>query len=195
MDKYTVTKSIKKLFVTVSAVAVIGTAFVGEQSAFAAESGQGSTTINGGALSTSGFKVNAFDTVVLDGTVQTTKASIDKLTVTDATGTWAGWNVRVSASPLTSESGLELPESSLEIFAPILVEEEEGATAPDNITPYGGFIDNEIGTKILSAPIDGGMGQYTVTFPEKALELTLNPKDVKTGTYSSTISVTITSGP
>ncbi len=195
MDKNTMARSIKKVFASVSAVAIIGTAFVGGQSAFAAETQVGSTTINAGVLSTSGFKVNAFEGIILNGKVQTTTASIDELTVTDATGAWAGWDVTVTATQLTSDLGV-LPENTLNISAPLNITAVDNGSAPaGEITPKGGSIDNGTGIKILSAPVGSGMGEYKVTFPAEALKLTVNPKDVKPGTYSSTITVTMTSGP
>jgi len=39
------------------------------------------------------------------------------------------------------------------------------------------------------------MGKFDISFPEKALVLTLNPKDVKAGTYTSTITVNFNAGP
>lgn len=200
MDKYTVATSIKKVFASVSAVAIIGTAFVGGQSAFAAEStAVGSTTINGGTLSISDLIVSTFGDIDLNGEIQTKYAKISDLTVIDPTGTGAGWDVTVKATQLTTgedETGntLMLPKDSLKISEPI-VTAGNGSSGADTVVTSEGTIDNETGITLLSANEEGGMGTYTVTFPEDSLELKLNPKDVKTGTYTSTITVTITTGP
>ena len=197
MDKYTVVTSIKKVFATVSAVAIIGTAFVGGQSAFAASS----TGITGDPLTWSAPTVGNFANVKLNGKVQTTNATIDNFTVTDASGTGAGWNVTVKASQLTTvpaagsdEEVLTLPMDSIKISAP-KVTAEAGASDVLTIKSATGTIDNATGVELLSAEVDGGMGMYNMTFEEPALTLTLNPKDVKAGNYTSTITVSITTGP
>ena len=191
MDKYTVTKSIKKLFVTVSAVAVIGTAFIGGQSAFAA-----GTAITGGELSMLNSVPSDFAPVKLDGTVQTTKADLSDFTVTDARGTGAGWNVMVSATQLEdTAAGLKIPTGSIKISAPDVTAQAGASDVESTITIGSGMIDTDTGVKLLSAKVDGGMGKYDVAFPTEALTMTLNPKDVKAGNYTSTITVTLTTGP
>ncbi|WP_428911940.1 WxL domain-containing protein [Niallia sp. Krafla_26] len=182
-------QSIKKVFATVSTLAIMGTAFLGGQSAFAAES-----TIVGGSLSmpqepTAG----TFDAVTLNGLEQTTTATLGAFTVIDARGTGSGWKVMVQASQFTdSDKGLVLPEGSLNIALPT-VTPKPGASEVLTITKASGKIDNSTGVKILSAAEEGGMGTYEVA--ANTLTLNLQPKDVKAGTYASTVKVTVTTGP
>lgn len=183
--------SIKKVFASVSAVAIIGTAFVGGQSAFAASS----TGITGVPLTWTAPAAGNFADVELNGKIQTTSADIDNFTVTDARGTGDGWNVTVSATQLEDKvAGLTIPKGSIAITKP-KVTAQAGASEADLITPVGGAIDVDTPLKVLSAPKEGGMGKFDVTFEEPALTLTLNPRDVKAGSYTSTIEVTITTGP
>ncbi|WEG13232.1 WxL domain-containing protein [Pullulanibacillus sp. KACC 23026] len=184
--------SSRKFLSTVSALALVCTVFIGSKSAFAA-----STTITGGDLGvTTDPTVGDFSSVTLDGSVQTTTASMGSLTVTDARGTGAGWNVVVSATPFkTSDSSHTLPTDSLSLASPTEVTPGTGSSDASTVTKKNGTIDNSAGLKLLSAAVDGGMGTYTVSFPDNALTLTLNPKDVYAGTYTSTVAVTVTTGP
>jgi hypothetical protein len=184
-------KSIKKLFAGFSALTIIGTAFVGGHSAYAADS-----AITGGSLSITQPTIGSFAGVTLNGQIQTTNATMGAFTATDATGTGFGWNVVVKATQFSTGGAtpLTLPNNSLALAAPTKTA-QAGASDASTITTAAGDIDSATGVKILSADVNGGMGTYDITFPANALTLTLNPKDVKAGTYASTISVTVTSGP
>lgn len=185
---YSLKKSFKKFLTTVSALSIMGTAFVGGQSVFAADS-----AITGGSLSMTQPTVGNFDAVTLDGQIQTSTASFGAFAVTDATGTGSGWNVVVEATQFTdSVNGLTLPTNSLDMALPT-VTAQEGASDVSTIAKASGKIDNTTGVKILSADQDGGMGTYDVD--ANTLTLNLQPKDVKAGTYTSTVTVTVTTGP
>jgi hypothetical protein len=181
---------IKKLFATVSTIAIIGSAFVGGQSAFAA-----TTAIEGGSLSfgTQQPSVDNFATVELTGQVQTSTAAVSAFTVVDATGTGDGWNVVVKADQFTDAANqLTLPTNSIDIALPT-VSAQAGASDVSTINKASGKIDNDTGVKILSAAEGGGMGTYNVD--ANTLTLNLLPKDVKEGNYTSTVTVTVTTGP
>jgi hypothetical protein len=181
---------IKKLIVTFSALAIIATSFVGAKATFAADAG-----VTGGSLSMVQPTVGNFTAVTLNGQIQTTNASIGAFTVSDATGTGNGWNLVIKATTFTdSVKSLTLPTNSLDIALPA-VTAQAGASAESTITKTVGKIDNATGVKVMSAALDGGMGTYDVTFPTNSLTLNLQPKDVKAGTYTSTISLTLTTGP
>ena len=180
----------KKLFATISTLAIMGSALLVGQQAFAAE-----TAITGGALSFGAQQpsVGNFTAVQLNGQIQTTNATVSAFSVVDATGSGSGWNVMVKASQFaTADNAFTLPENSLGIATPT-VTAAEGASDVSTITKANGKIDNVTGVKILSAAVNGGMGTYNVD--ANNLALTLNPKDVKAGTYISTVTVTVTTGP
>ncbi len=180
---------IKKLFATVSTLAIIGSAFVGGQSAFAA-----TTAIEGGSLSFGTQpSVDNFGSVTLNGQVQNSTAALSAFTVIDATGTGDGWNVVVKADQFTdSANGLTLPTNSIDIALPT-VTADTGASELATISKASGKIDSSTGVKILSAAEGGGMGTYNVD--ANTLTLNLLPKDVKEGNYTSTVTVTVTTGP
>lgn len=187
-------KQIKVMMAGVLVASMLGAVLVapGTNTAHAAE-----TTISAGSLAVDAITVGNFTAVVLNGQTQSTFANINSFNVSDATGSGNGWNVVMKASQFTTggESPLTLPTGSLSVATPTIAKADEGSSALTTISPSEGVIDNPTGLKLLSASVDGGMGSYTVSFPADALRLNLLPKDVKAGTYTSTISVTINAGP
>jgi len=88
-----------------------------------------------------------------------------------------------------------LPLSSLELGTVSIAVAPTGAgsTAITNIAVLQGKIDTAVGINILSAPVDEGMGTYTVSM--LPMTLTLKPATTYAGTYTSTVTQTLTSGP
>nr|WP_309099193.1 WxL domain-containing protein [Fredinandcohnia onubensis] len=186
-------KQIKVMVGGILVATMVGTVLVapGGNQASAAEVG-----ITGGQLAVDEITVGNFTAVVLNGKTQSTFANINAFNVTDPTGTGAGWNVLLSATQLTdSLTGRTLPLGSLSVVAPGLTEADTGSSPAADITKRGGTIDSGTGVSILSAAAGAGMGTYTASFAADALKLNLLPKDVRSGTYTSTITVTINSGP
>lgn len=182
----------KKLVTGTAVLALSMTAFA---SASLAEDTSTSTVITGGTLNYTGITATNFEGIVLNGAIQTVAAQIDAFTITDPSGTGAGWDIAVSASqfnnPLTPTL---LSAESLTIAAPT-VTEGEGSSVASDIASLGGGIDNNLTTPvtILSADTAEGMGSYSVgAIP---MTLTLVPKEVYAGTYTSTITATLTTGP
>ena len=132
--------------------------------------------------------------VTLDGTTQTvTGAAIGTFDVTDARGTGAGWDIAVSATPfLHDTNGKSLSPGSLTLDAPVVEVNDSNSSPTTSVATLGGAIDNGAVT-ILSAGTDGGMGGYTIS--PMAMELELKPKEVYEGTYTSTVTVALTTGP
>lgn len=181
----------KKFLATVSTVAIMGAVLVGGNNVFAADST--ATDIKGSTLSVTQPVVGNFNPITLNGQIQSTTASVEEFTVVDPTGTGAGWDVLMKATQFTdTTNNRTLPLNSLSIGIPN-VTAAAGASDIATITTKDGTIDNDLGVKILSAAKDGGMGTYTVK--PNTLTLNLLPKDVKAGNYTSTVTVTITTGP
>lgn len=152
--------------------------------------------ITGAPLAVDEITVGTFTAVILNGQTQSTFADINAFNITDPSGTGAGWNVVMSATQFTDTStGNTLPLNSLTVAVPTIATADAGSSPAGDIVKTGGSIDNGTGVKILSAASGQGMGTYTASFDTEDLKLTLLPKDVKSGTYTSTISVTINSGP
>ncbi|WP_343781747.1 WxL domain-containing protein [Alkalibacillus silvisoli] len=180
---------IKKAVVMVVAASVI-------MSGSVASLASTSTEIEGGSLTLLDTpQAGDFGTVTLDGGIQDVSTTFGGFAVVDSRGTGDGWHVKVKASQFETEGGAQkLPENSMSISEPT-VSAHDGASNETTITTQSGKIDHASGLKILSANENGGMGTYDISFDADALHLNLQPKDVKVGTYTSTIEVSLTSGP
>lgn len=161
--------------------------------------------VTGGTLAITELAIADLTPVTLDGTTQTTTAAVTATTLTDPTGTGAGWQVNLQASDFTLDdinkalavanggTGI-LPASSLALGAVTIAIVDAGSTAIANIVNISqGKIDTTAGINILSAPLNEGMGTYTVSMDP--MTLTLLPATAYAGTYTSTVTQTLTSGP
>ncbi len=152
--------------------------------------------VTGGSLAIDDLVIANFATVLLDGTTQTTPAGVTARTLTDSRGTGVGWNVSLKATQFQQGAdGKILPVDSLALGPVSIVEKSgvEGSSAVTGITTLEGTIDNTAGVVILNAPVDEGMGTYTVSMDD--MTLTLLPATTYAGIYTSTVTTTLTSGP
>lgn len=189
----------KKLIRMVVAVAMLTTMV--STKAFAVEPAP-DAVVTGGTLAIEALVIDDFTPVALDGTTQLTTALVSDTTLTDPTGSGDGWQVSLKATTFTlaasdlllaAEGAVDtLSQSSLELGAVTIVA-EAGSTAITNIAISQGMIDNVAGVKILSAPLNEGMGTYTISMAP--MTLTLLPATTYAGTYTSTVTQTLTSGP
>ncbi len=188
-------KQIKVMVGGILVATMLGSVLVvpGGNQASAADSSVG---ITGGQLGVDQITVGNFTAVVLNGKTQSTFTTINDFSVSDPTGSGAGWNVVMTATQFKDATTTNtLPLGSLTVAAPGLTELDTGSSSAADITKRSGTIDTATGTTILSAQAGQGMGSYTASISPNALTLKLLPKDVKTGTYTSTITVAINSGP
>ncbi|MBB5174607.1 WxL domain-containing protein [Texcoconibacillus texcoconensis] len=155
--------------------------------------------VQGGEYELGDLIVGDFTTVVLEGKQQMTHADLESFPVVDPTGTGNGWTVNMKATPFTlvGDGGENetLPQGSLRVVEPTVNYDDPHSSELDTISRNSGAIDTDTGLNIVSAERGGGMGSYVVSFGDDPLELTLNPADVRSGTYTSTISVTLGIGP
>lgn len=172
-------------------------------SAFAADPAP-DAVVTGGTLASTQLTIDPFTVVPLDGTTQTTTAVVGATTLTDSTGSGAGWYVNLKASDFTLDAAgitaqpagapTTLPQSSLALGAVSIAVVDAGSTAIDNIVNISaGKLDTTGGINILTAPLNAGMGTYTVSMAD--MTLTLLPATTYAGTYTSTVTQTLTSGP
>jgi hypothetical protein len=160
--------------------------------------------ITGGTLAITELAIADFTPVTLDGTTQTTTAVVTPTSLTDSTGSGDGWQVSLKASVFTLAAADlllaavgavgTLPLSSLELGIVSIVTVDVGSTPITNIVKATqGKIDTVAGVNILSAPLTEGMGTYTVSMAP--MTLTLLPASTYAGTYTSTVTETLTTGP
>lgn len=150
--------------------------------------------LSGGTLTLTTPAVGNFTGVTLNGSAQSTTASMGTFTVTDARGTGVGWNVTVQATQFTM-AGHTLPMNSISMPAPTVakIDNTSGDTPSITTGPY--LIDNASAVKITSAAADGtGMGSYTFNAIPSTLTLSI-PANAYAGTYTSTVTVSVVTGP
>jgi len=142
--------------------------------------------------------VNDFQGVTLNGTPQLTSASIDPFTVVDDSGALAGWNVTLQIPDLKNGTGAGCATGSTKTLDatgtsmnPPVVAVATSDTSMTGVTPAG-FTDFTSAQKIVVATATNGMGTYTVS--PQILKLIV-PSQTKAGTYCSTATIAIASGP
>lgn len=159
-----------------------------------------SVTITSGTLDyTTPMTAGNFPATALTGVQQVKTADIAPYKVTDARGGSAGWNLTVAASQFSvAAPGTDkLPVGSLAMATPPVPTTTAGNLG---IAPVPQAVVNPIdgGTtqKMVSAPAValGGAGEWTFTPLAGALTLTVPPA-VAAGTYTSTITTTLSTGP
>jgi hypothetical protein len=165
----------------------------------AAETSSTSVTIVGGDLAyTTPLSAGTFPQVKLNGLPQMVKANISKYVVTDARGNGQGWNLTVQASQFSDGNGNTLPSGSLrmvDVPTPLPGAPLGGVIPPLPAVPLNP-IDSGSPQRIVTAdalPLSG-MGEWSFTPTTGALVLTV-PPDATPGTYTSTITTTLSTGP
>ncbi|MGI9252351.1 MAG: WxL domain-containing protein [Thermomicrobiales bacterium] len=118
------------------------------------------------------------------------------LSAADTTCTGLGWNVTVSSSALAysgSGSGSSIPAANLVLGTPNTPTGTSGqavdATGGPKVVGTGGALSSA--REVIDANANYGMGAYSQTVP---VTLTIPARSV-VGTYTATLTVTISSGP
>ena len=145
-----------------------------------------------GSLSMSTPSIADFASRTLSGFTQTTTASMGTFTVNDSRGNGVGWNVTVQASQFTNGSRM-LPLGSISMPQPSVAKGTPQSTALPTIFAGPYLIDGVSSIKIASAASDGS-GQGSYVFTPGPLTLSV-PAKTYAGTYTSTVTVSVISGP
>jgi hypothetical protein len=161
-----------------------------------------SISLLGGTLDyTTPLTAENFPATTLTGLPQVVHAAINPWVVTDSRGSLvAGWNMTVSASQFSTGGGspVSLPAGSMTMATSPVPATTVGnlslAAAP---VPTLSAIDGAGAQKMATAAIAQGLGRWTFTPANLAggdLTLTI-PANAVAGTYSSTITTTLATGP
>lgn len=116
--------------------------------------------------------------------------------IIDLRGTHAGWNLTVQASTFENKStGHKLPTGSLTLGGQV-----EGVSLGSSPDPgiksiARTAIDDGAALSVERFEPGSGMGQFDYKFADDALEITVDSKTAKVGTYSSTLTWTLYTGP
>lgn len=148
--------------------------------------------VNSGPLSLSGAGAVAFSGVSLDGTDKSSTGS-GSAAVSDATGNGSGWSLAISATQFSSggSSPNTLPATALTVTLPAGVVTTTGLAPTTSISSGSAVVPSASSVKVLNATSGSGMGQSTATL-SYALAI---PAQTYAGTYSSTLTYTLTVGP
>jgi hypothetical protein len=138
--------------------------------------------------------VGDFGGVQLSGAATQATATMTNVRVTDPRGTGKGWHVTIQASQFTDQATLKtLPLGSLYMAAPRVAQHDWTSSAPPAVQDGSYFIDHGSAVQIASAAAGDGMGSFDFT-PGGGLTLCVGA-DARPGTYVSTLTVSVVSGP
>ena len=158
-----------------------------------------SITISGGTLEyTTPLAAGDFPATTLTGVAQVKSADVNPFVVTDSRGGAAGWHLTVAASRFAAGAN-QLPAGSLTMAVPPVPTTtltNLGVAPVPNATLAATPLDGGSTQNIASAaavPL-GGAGKWTSTPLSGALTLNVPPA-VAPGTYTSTITTTLSTGP
>jgi putative surface cell wall-binding protein len=184
---------------TAAVVAALGALGVAAGPAQAADDTT-SIAISAGALTyVTPLAAANFPAVTLNGLQQTARTSISPFVVNDARGGSAGWNLTVEASQFTHSNGSDtLPAGSMSMALPPVPTTTVGNLGTPPVVTGTALqpLDGGSAQKVVSAPATplSGAGQWTFTPLADTLTL-LVPAAVEPGTYTSTITSTLSTGP
>jgi hypothetical protein len=157
-----------------------------------------SVTLSGGSLSFSTTpSASDFPTTALTGAQQTIHTNFANWGVTDATGSGAGWHVTFHASQLTAPGPVTLPTSSLVLTTPVVTPSGVNVAVPPLTQGATFTLDGGSAVPIVHALAATGQGAWTMTQANAAggdLALTI-PANAAAGTYTSTLTFTLATGP
>ena len=174
--------------VALSALIATAAAIAGTITASASVTGAGSLGLSHGATA-------SVSAVTLDGTDQSQSYTVP-LSITDARGSGAGWNATITSTTFTDASShtLGTTASSLTGVSSSCVA-GGSCTNPTNAVTYPLTVPAgataPAAVKFFNAAANTGMGRFTVT---PTISVTV-PGNAYAGTYSSTVTVAVASGP
>ncbi len=174
----------KSLFAMVSAAA-LSLVLVGP--ALAAD---GTTaTVTGGVLSITNPLAADFAGANITGVDQTTTAALATFSVSDLTGSGAGWHVTAEASIFDGATH-DLAAGSLSLSQPTV--ESPDTESLDPTVAAGPYVIDDGVVEVASSALNTGMGEYD--FGATTLTLAL-PADVFADAYASNVTVSVVTAP
>lgn len=176
-------------------VGMLGVLIGGNVGTAMADTGNGSLAVGAGGLSESitSVTINGGSGLNLNGTDQTPSIAMP-MTVTDATGSGAGWHLTITADQFTgtTSNSHKLSASAVSVSG-VTPTDVSGTTDTD---PTGNTVGypltvNSTAAPLYTAAVNSGLGAFTVT-PTMTLNV---PANTVPDTYTSTFTVGIVSGP
>jgi len=152
--------------------------------------------IRPGPLGITAASASAFRLPSGTGDGVTLTSALSPFTVTDATGTGAGWHVLMSASAWSTDpddgAAVPMPAGSLVMDAPTVVAEGT-SSGPPVMAPGPYVFEPGAGPVVIATALpEAGMGTYDFS----AAPLTLHaPLGISDRTYGASVSVVVAAGP
>jgi len=148
----------------------------------------------GGSLTLSSPSTLTFANVTLNGVDQTTTASAS-LTPSDLTASGAGWNIQATSTTFTNAGGKTLPTTATRITAGSATTTTGNCSLPTNVIAYPLTLPAgataPAAAKVFDASAASGSGPAALTL---SASISI-PASTYVGTYTSTWTFTIASGP
>src|SRR6266571_3227529 len=159
-----------------------------------ADSGTATVGVSAGLLTMPGIPNVSAAPVTLTGDDQTTTYSMG-LTVQDARGSGAGWNLTITSTVFTTGSQ-SLPSTASSIITPptaVCSGAGNHCTGPnDSAIGYPVTVPaGATAVKFFDAALNTGLGKFTI-MPTVTLSI---PGNTYAGTYTSTVTIALNSGP
>jgi hypothetical protein len=180
---------------TSALVVALGLVVLSAAAAASADNAVVTGTITGGSLSESTTATPSFS-VTLDGTDKTASYTLP-MTLVDARGTGAGWNVTVTSTQFSTGAGgstLSTSASSVQSVSSTCVSGSTCTSATNSVTypltvPAASTAPTAV--KLFNAAANTGLGKFTVT-PTVQVSV---PANTFAGTYTSTVTLAVVTGP
>jgi hypothetical protein len=171
----------------VAALVLVSAAVAGNITATATVTGAGSLALSNGTTA------SLSDT--LDGTDQTVSYTVP-LTVTDARGSGAGWNLTLTSTTFSDGAGHSLSTSASTVASVAMSCNAGGScTNPTNAISYPVTVPAAAtapaAVKVFNSAANTGMGKFTIT---PTINVAI-PGNSYSGSYTSTLTVAAVSGP
>ena len=185
----------KKVAVLLTAAVVAGAVALPAAPTASAANVTATATVSAGTLSLS-TSASPSVSVTLNGTDQTPNYTLPA-TVADNTGSGAGWNVTITSTQFTTGAPVHTLSASASTATGVTATCASGTTCtnPTNAITYPLAVPAGAGpptaVKLFNAAANTGMGSFTVT-PTVQVAI---PANAYAGTYTSTVTVAVVSGP
>jgi hypothetical protein len=185
---------VKKLIFP-SIIAAVALAVASAASAATSASVTATGTVTGASALSLATAASETFSDTLDGTDQTASYTIP-LTVIDATGTGAGWNTTITSTLFTTSGSKTLASNASSITGVTSACVAGGTcTNPTNSVSYSVGVPAAAtapaAVKFFNAAANTGMGRFTIT---PSIQVAI-PGNSFAGSYTSTVTVAVVSGP
>jgi hypothetical protein len=169
-------------------ITLIGITALALTVATAASSMTSTATVSAGSLSANTASAPS-TSVTLDGTDKTASLPV-AVSVVDATGSGSGWNVTEAATTFVSGTHSFAAPTATTTSSACATGGNSCTNATNSITGYPITLSTSA-TKIFNAALNTGMGKLDLT---SGIAVAI-PGNAFAGTYTSTVTISIVSGP